>query len=409
MVRPAARVESRLWAPLVGLAIAVSCGGDDAAGGNVPRCTPGSTQACLCVGGDTGVQSCTPSGAFGDCVCGGTVDGGAGATGGTSSGGAAGTAGTAGSAGVGGGAGAGGGSGHGTPVFSKEEAARICLGMAACMPQEFDGNFFRGVNSCIGSPGVFSYRSPGDFTAPYVYSRTTLRMKALYECMLGALPDCAALIACASPDGPVTAAACDPIYDSITNGDSCDGSKLTGCMLDGWSYTVDCARFDQECTVGGNPGTAYCDFPGCAPAMCYGANEETCGVSGARYLGVDCVLRGLECGTFSWDGGTSHGCLGGESCDPDAFQDVCEGNVKVECDRLPDDVSGQIERRDCASRPFEKRCEVDDCVATGTECDPDLPSTCAGSSVQLCDDGFVVSYDCSTIGFTSCSNGLCVP
>lgn len=44
-------------------------------------CVPGSTQACLCVGGGSGVQACTGAGTFGACDCGAT-DGGSAVDGG---------------------------------------------------------------------------------------------------------------------------------------------------------------------------------------------------------------------------------------------------------------------------------------------------------------------------------------
>ncbi|HEX2881473.1 MAG TPA: hypothetical protein VHO25_18215 [Polyangiaceae bacterium] len=427
MSHRAGRLASHLWLPLIGVAIAIACGNDS--NGGVPKCTPGTTQTCACLGGGSGVQSCMPNGAFGQCVCGGNVDGGPSATddassGGTSNG-AAGNSSTAGSAdmdasaGANGNAGAGGSSGStgvdgsSPAVFSKAEAAQICLAFAACMPMEFDGNFFGNANDCVNDAGIFSYRSPGSFAAPYFMTRTTPRMKEVYQCMLDALPDCTAIIACTSPDAPTSATACST-FDSLTDGGSCDGTKRSGCSVDGWSYTVDCARFDQVC-VGDGTSAAACDFPDCTPSdpldevVCDDTNVVSCGVSGDLYVEENCALNQLECGTFAYDGGTSIGCIGGQSCDPDAVEDVCDGNVKVECDRLADDVSGQMVRYDCASDPFEGRCDVDDCVTTGTECDPEIAPTCSGDSVQLCEAGFIASYDCTELGFASCSMGLCVP
>jgi hypothetical protein len=368
-----------------------------------------------------------PNGAFDDCVCEGDGDGdGDGgpnltddaSSGGTSNG-TAGTSGSAGNAGMDGNVNAGGSSGSSglagasPAVFSKAEAAQVCLAFAACMPAEFDGNFFGNANDCVNDPGIFSYRSPGNFAAPHFMARTTFRMKEVYECMLDASPDCAAVIECTSPDAPTSATACST-FDSLTEGRSCDGSKMTGCSVDGWSYTVDCARFDQECVFDG-ASAARCDFVDCSPSdpldeiMCDGANVVSCGVSGDVYIEENCALYGLECGAFAYDGGTSTGCHGGQSCDPDAVEDVCDGTIKVECERLDDEVSGQMVRHDCAADPFEKRCDVDDCVATGAECDPDVAPTCSGSSVQLCEDGFIASYDCTELGFAGCGMGLCVP
>jgi hypothetical protein len=420
ILRPA-RLASHLWPALIGVAVAIACGNDSSTG--VPKCTPGTTQACLCIGGDSGVQRCMANGAFDDCACGGNVDGGPSATDDASSGGASnGTAGTSGSSGhagmggsvnVGGSSGSSGLEGASPAVFSKAEAAQICLAFAACMPLEFDGNFFGNANDCVNDVGIFSYRSPGTFTAPHFIAKTTFRTKEVYECMLDALPDCTAIIACTSPDAPTSATACST-FDSLTEGRSCDGSKLSGCSIDGWSYTVDCARFDQVC-VGGDTSAAGCDFPDCTPSdpldevMCDGSNVVSCGVSGDLYVEENCALDQLECDTSVYDGGTSIGCVGGETCDPDAVEDVCDGNVKIECDLLSDEVSGQLVHHDCASDGFEKRCDVDDCVATGTECDPDIAPTCNGDSVELCEDGFIASYDCTQIGFASCSLGLCVP
>lgn len=46
--------------------LAVGCGES----GTSPRCIAGSTNACLCVGGQTGVRVCSTEGAYGGCVCG---------------------------------------------------------------------------------------------------------------------------------------------------------------------------------------------------------------------------------------------------------------------------------------------------------------------------------------------------
>lgn len=51
------------------VAIAAGCGTPTPAP-STPRCIPGATNACLCVGGVSGVQVCGSDGAYGTCMCG---------------------------------------------------------------------------------------------------------------------------------------------------------------------------------------------------------------------------------------------------------------------------------------------------------------------------------------------------
>jgi hypothetical protein len=59
---------------LVGSAACGSTGGGNTGGGSNTGCTPGTTNACLCVGGTMGVQTCKDDGrGYGTCDCGATT------------------------------------------------------------------------------------------------------------------------------------------------------------------------------------------------------------------------------------------------------------------------------------------------------------------------------------------------
>jgi hypothetical protein len=97
------------------------------------------------------------------------------------------------------------------------------------------------------------------------------------------------------------------------------------------------------------------------------------------------------------------------SCAPDPdFPDEyltdgrCDGTTASSCQ-----TDGSVARLDCASLRYQRRCVDGKCVATGTECDVALATTCDGSSVVTCHDGFVNRVDCAALGFTGCADGHC--
>jgi hypothetical protein len=183
-----ARSTAGRWAVLapaaaVILAAVFSCDG--------AKCVAGATQACQCYAGDTGVQTCSANGTLGDCVC-GRPDGGSG-------GGSGGSGGTGGS---GGGLG-GGGDATTAAVFTREQAARVCFAFATCLPAEFAWDYGTNLNKCVNLTGPLSFRSPATFTVQSAVARTSPQMLAFYQCVLAAQGNCAAVVACSSPAGPV--------------------------------------------------------------------------------------------------------------------------------------------------------------------------------------------------------------
>src|SRR4051812_29332189 len=68
------------WLPVLLSGLIAGCGGDGPSGGGVPKCTPGTSLQCACLGNASGVQLCSEDGTFGDCQCAGLTDAGAGAS-----------------------------------------------------------------------------------------------------------------------------------------------------------------------------------------------------------------------------------------------------------------------------------------------------------------------------------------
>lgn len=58
-------MRGRSWSGILLTVLAMGCGDS----GTAPRCITGSTNACLCVGGQMGVQVCAADGTYGACVC----------------------------------------------------------------------------------------------------------------------------------------------------------------------------------------------------------------------------------------------------------------------------------------------------------------------------------------------------
>lgn len=364
-------------------------------------------------------DAAAPSGAAGSTAS----AGGGGSTASAGTGGTAGAAATAGASGgkagagaAGGKAGAGGGSSAGasgapssekvdfTKVapFTVDEAARICVTLAACLPLEFPATWGP-MNRCIApSGGVFSAATPGRFTTPRIEaSAFDGPLVEGYRCLLAAGADCVKAKACLTPDG--AGGTCTPTAKGLDDL-KCDGTRVKGCTLDGLPVEIDCARFDAVCPA----GNTWCRFPACPGATtrkCVGDDVHACRVSGATITSEACTYGAQKCG-LAPDGGAPE-CQGGTPCDDLTFKNHCEGSVRVSCSESADGVF-VVRRGDCASQLVERRCDdASGCSATGTECTDATATTCAGTKLTVCQDGFAKVLDCAALGFASCSKDRC--
>jgi len=185
----------------------------------------------------------------------------------------------------------------------------------------------------------------------------------------------------------------------------CDGATVVGC--DDLTYRLDCSRFGKECVDGGR-GESRCATPiggSCDPdsfeESCDGDRPRVC-MGGTMVLEDSCSDRGLMC--------TIHDVYGAVCAGPDGPCDTegCEGSVVTTC------VNDGALRKDCASVESSLTCvEVGAAhCSLADECRSfDFTDTCSGTVLIMCNAGRVVEVDCATLGFEGCHDRLasCVP
>ena len=284
----------------------------------------------------------------------------------------------------------------GTADFQPDEAARICVTLQTCSPQEFRATFGASLEFCTTntSPGM---PMPGTLEAsPPVATGLDQPMRELYSCMLDAGADCNRAGQCWSlgTDGREC-----PNRSGLAFS-SCRDQVLSACTADGHQFRVDCARSQSICTQASFFGSpSVCAFAKCRPSLsCHGTQRELC--LGDAIVLLDCARDGRRCEEV--DGGAPR-CVADGLCGR-TDQASCEGSVSVTCGR-----DGFEVRTDCAVNPTRRRCGADAgvCVPTGTAC-ANLRVTCEGDSVQFCQDGFVRKVNCVSAGFAGCDAGACV-
>ncbi len=283
------------------------------------------------------------------------------------------------------------------PVFGADEAARICLTLQACSPQEFASTYGNSLEACTTRPSLV-LPWPGTMESSPVFTTGLDKpFRDVYKCMLDARGDCAKASACWALDG--AAAQCSA-PTGIINGLCGNDDRLSGCNLDRQHFEVSCPRYGAVCTDLNFFGNFnVCALSKCPAARtCRGTQAEIC--SGSSMLLLDCARSGKRC-EVSTDGGGATCVPGQTKCDPMGRR--CDGTVSVVCDGL-----GFESRTDCAENPTRRRCKDGECVDTGTQCSAAIAS-CEGTKVQFCQDGFSRKVDCVGAGFAACDAGACVP
>jgi hypothetical protein len=291
----------------------------------------------------------------------------------------------------------------------------MCISLQACLPNDFDLAWGGNLNDCVNGSAVFYLPTPGNYTAPRIYSNALDgALVDFYRCAKVAGADCEALGRCLSLDG--NGGHCDAPAGLDTG--ACQGSVLSGCSADGFRFYADCGNYSTACGEAHLPFATFqgCIWPPCSAELelvCDGTRARACTPNGARATISDCALVGLECLVKPQTDGTNEvncsSATPSSSCQPDPnspgrylTDGTCAGTVATTCQS-----DGSLATADCASFGIRKRCDAGKCVSTGTECDDNGPSTCEGSQVVLCHDGFVKRVDCTALGFGACTDGLC--
>ena len=282
----------------------------------------------------------------------------------------------------------------GNAVFSADEAARICLTLQTCSPEEFAATFGNSVEACTGTPSQL-LPWPGTLeVAPLFTTGMDTPAADIYRCMLEAHGDCAKAGRCWAPDGD--AGSCTQRI-GLTNG-SCRDKTMSSCTLDGQRLEVSCPSACESVGSFGLFGVcAVAKCPSRAELKCRGDQAEVCTVNALMLL--DCARLGKKCESLT-DGGGAICVTGDRTCDPMAGQ-RCEGTVAIVCEGL-----GFESRIDCANNATHRRCSEGRCVETGTECF-DLKTRCEDTALQFCQDGFLRKLDCVGAGFGGCDGGAC--
>ncbi len=276
-------------------------------------------------------------------------------------------------------------------TFPADEAQRVCLTLAACSPREFQTTFGGSLEVCttnqspgLPMPGTIEPHQP-------VTAGLDQPLRELYRCVLDAGSDCAKADQCWAFGED--AGECN--FPRGFQNSFCDRNVMSGCTLDSAPLRVNCSQYDAGCTWLG--AFAGCALGTCSNRLhCRGDEREQC-VGNGVFL-ADCARDGQRCEELI-DGGTR--CVSDVQC---ARTDLgsCEGTIAINC------LNNFESRTDCSLNPTRKRCDKGVCVETGTQCSG-LRASCEGSAVKYCQDGFNRKVDCTSMGFSGCDAGICVP
>jgi hypothetical protein len=255
------------------------------------------------------------------------------------------------------------------------------------------------VEACIrlGTCGVQSPRL-SDCVKDFYGRLVGLGRRKLYEdmfrCANAGQGDCGAIRQCFGyARKPVRCTLAS--YTARCEGDvahTCDG-------IAGWEQVIDCAKGGLKCgTKEAGTGTeAVCGGGSCVVGQyqreCRDKQLWQC--NGGAIEIDDCTEEGLQCRD------PAVGCEGpGRSCQD--FAPECQGTEAVRCE------NGYVFRADCAKAPGDKRCEptLAKCVPAGTECDQGATfDQCEGTTLTVCLDGTIKTFDCAALGFVGCERG----
>jgi len=183
------------------------------------------------------------------------------------------------------------------------------------------------------------------------------------------------------------------------------GKKDSSCTdKDTMVQCDDSLAFHANCTkvfgVGCHSGSGQCGTGATCSGntyTCKGSHRLRC-VNGVEVYDEPCALHGLTCNKGLCAGS-------GAAC----TSSTCKGDVAQLC------VNGFGKTLDCKALGAGFSCKTASWGAgcqQASECDPSTAkksATCEGDKVVLCHAGKKVKVDCKSLGFSSCSNGLCKP
>ncbi|MCU1282415.1 MAG: hypothetical protein JWM53_5961, partial [bacterium] len=215
------------------------------------------------------------------------------------------------------------------------------------------------------------------------------------ECAQAAT-DCGSVMACATQNH-------DPTYCAAHRGMSCDGELAIHCTNGaagsfagsgfGWADPGpdDCTKRGTHCHNGFCSDGLTCSTV--IDKICVDATHESlCDEGNGIASTIDCSVSapGSRC--------LNDGCGPAYKC---SFEG-CDGNTLVVCGTL---ASARI---DCGALGGHcgidtRRGQIQDCIPDATECDSTSPDRCNGNAIEICINGKYQSFDCTSIGLSTCS------
>jgi hypothetical protein len=262
--------------------------------------------------------------------------------------------------------------GAGNEILTFDEIASACAAIRSCT---YDGSNFA---ACVGIPG----------------SRAFSREFACFARVRG---DCDAALACVA----TTRTAGVSCPESMS---ACEGDVIVSCTAasgeESEGRRTDCAALGLLC-IERSAGGPACGLP-CTETACMGSDLVECTDRGDVYV----CPAGTECD------GTACAPLG-----PDCTESRCEGDNLIVCGSFGSGVNREYAPFSCASWGAHCGYEGGDaarCIPDGDTCDPRATEQhCEGESIVFCgEDWGVHSFDCTAHGYLGCSGGsrpYCVP
>jgi len=213
----------------------------------------------------------------------------------------------------------------------------------------------------------------------------------------------------------LTAKTCDDVFLALNGGSAppacdavartCDGDVAVDCTKYGdrlLEFRTDCSGASLVCTQGD------CGLPACVSSSCDTDTGALVTCNNGVEDRVECEYLGLTCGYSN----LNFECVGtGDTCSPNVFESTCDGTVlnlclgakvgKIDCSSLTetrrqcngswvsankDEVPEQIAGKDFSTA----------CSQAGLECQ-DGTSSCDGTLMNLCVDGYVVAVARDTV------------
>jgi hypothetical protein len=261
-----------------------------------------------------------------------------------------------------------------------------------------------GIRACVILEGC-GYDSVGSFATNLVCSDRYLGAAYGLRTVVEPVRDCVLAAAGAGDPCPGVAACLnlgDPPAPCTGSATSCAGDVVVGCALGG-TTAFDCGAGAHTCVPtaagGAECGVEACDLAAYAQS-CDGTSVLQCD-GGGVVSPIDCGASGLVC-TLDDATGTATCAGAGDTCDEATYADSCAGSVLRYC------IGGTLAEVDCAGLVEGYVCgEVApgalDCIPPAGTCTDIADDDCDGTTILLCVDQRLWSYDCAALGFAGCT------